>query len=235
MGETMLVVGARGLGRDLALHFGRLGWQVIVAARTPGDVERVAREVDGAGGRGVPLPCDLVDPRTLQPLVAQKIDLAVAAQAPGGRFGAKPLVEIDREELTRGFEVTLLGTWNLLHAIGPAMLAAGRGTFIQMGTSSGVRTKEGFAALGTLQAGLRALVQVAAREWRLHGVHVAYIPIDGPIESDRVRGYLAGHLDRALPPSEIAGACEYLHRQDPRAWTHELLLRPQRSDWTTPT
>ena len=28
---------------------------------------------------------------------------------------------------------------------------------------------------------------------------------------------------------------EYLHRQDPRAWTHELLLRPSQTEWTTPT
>ena len=41
--------------------------------------------------------------------------------------------------------------------------------------------------------------------------------------------------DRAVPQAEIARACEYLHRQDRRAWTHELVLRPTGSDWTAPT
>ena len=100
----------------------------------------------------------------------------------------------------------------------------------------GVRTKEGFAGLGAIQHGLRALVQVAAREWRAHGVHVVYLPIDAAIESERTREWITrGGAYHAIPQAEIARACEYLHRQDRRAWTHELLLRPPGGDWTAPT
>ena len=128
------------------------------------------------------------------------------------------------------------GTWNLLKAVGPRLLEQGRGTFLQIGTSSGVRTKEGFAALGAAQHGLRALVQVAAREWRARGVHVAYLPIDGAIASEKTRAWLERNgSGRAVPQEEIARACEYLHRQDPRAFTHELVLRPAETDWTGPT
>src|SRR5206468_3071635 len=177
------------------------------------------------------------DPRSLAALAARpRIDLVVSAQAAGGRFGAKPLVEIDDDELARGLATYVTGTWNLLKAVGPKLIAQGAGTFLQIGTSSGVRTKDGFAALGAAQHALRALVQVAAREWRGHGVHVAYLPVDGAIESERTRAWITKNGPaRALPPGEIARACEYLHRQDPRAWTHELLLRPHGTDWTTPT
>jgi NAD(P)-dependent dehydrogenase (short-subunit alcohol dehydrogenase family) len=228
--ERIAIVGVRKLGREIALHFAELKFEVVCCGRTGDTVEEVARAVDDAGGRGVPLVCDLLDPPSLKPL--GEADLVVAAQTAGGRFGAKPLVEIDVEELQRGFDAYLRGTWNLLQAIGPPMLARRRGTFLQIGTSSGVRTREGFAALGAVQAGLRALVQVAAREWRGSGVHVAYLPIDGGIES----GDLAARFgaDKLLPPREIARACEYLHRQEPRAWTHELLLRPVGGDWTAP-
>ena len=51
-----------------------------------------------------------------------------------------------------------------------------------------MRTKEGFAALGATHHGLRALVQVAAREWRARGVHVAYLPIDGAIIDPNPKG-----------------------------------------------
>ena len=114
------------------------------------------------------------------------------------------------------------------------MLARGRGTFLQIGTSSGVRTKEGFAALGAAQHALRALVQVAAREWRARGVHVAYLPIDGPIASERTRaaGFAA---ERLISPEAIAEACAFLHAQGPDAWTHELVLRPTGGDWSAPT
>jgi NADP-dependent 3-hydroxy acid dehydrogenase YdfG len=210
----------------------------VCAARTAADVERAADEVTRAGGQGVPVVCDLGDPALLAALVEgrDRVDLVIAAQTAGGRFGARPLLEIDGQELDQGYTAYLRGTWNLLKAVGPTLLAQKRGTFLQIGTSSGVRTKDGFAGLGAIQHGLRALVQVAAREWRGQGVHVAYLPIDGGIASDKTVSWMAkSGEDKAIPQDEIARACEYLHRQDPRAWTHELLLRPAQTDWTAPT
>lgn len=232
------MVGVRTLGNAIALHFAAQGWQVVCAARTRADVEAAAAAVDQAGGQGVPVVCDLSDRASLEAMVRDRarIDLCIAAQTAGGRFGALPMLEIPDEELDRGYAAHMRGTWNLLKAVGPKLVGQGAGTFLQIGTSSGVRTKEGFAGLGAVQHGLRALVQVAAREWRAHGVHVAYLPIDGAIESERTREWITrGGADRAIPQAEIAHACEFLHRQDRRAWTHELLLRPAGTDWSAPT
>jgi len=228
------MVGVRKLGRAVALHFARLGWRVLCASRTPSDVEAVAREVSAAGGEGVPAPCDLQRPETLARFGADPPDLVIAAQTMGGRFGALPLLEIPDNEMAQSLAAYPQATWNLLRAVGPAMLARGRGTFLQIGTSSGVRTREGFAALGASQHALRALIQVAAREWRAGGVHVAYLPVDGPIASERTRsaGVPPGRL---ISPEAIAEACAYLHRQPPDAWTHELVLRPTGGDWSAPT
>ena len=52
------------------------------------------------------------------------------------------------------------------------------------------------------------------------------------IESERSRQFLPE--DKSIPPREIARACQYLHEQDARAWTHELLLRPAAGDWSAP-
>ena len=238
MADTLVMVGVRTLGKAIAMHFAAQGWEVVCAARTRADVEAAAAAVDQAGGRGVPVVCDLHDPASLEAMVRgrTRVDLCVAAQTAGGRFGALPLVEIPDDELDRGYGAYMRGTWNLLKAVGPKLIEQGAGTFLQIGTSSGVRTKEGFAGLGAVQHGLRALVQVAAREWRTHGVHVAYLPVDGAIESERTQQWITrGGAHRAVPQAEIARACEYLHRQEQRAWTHELVLRPSGSDWTAPT
>jgi NAD(P)-dependent dehydrogenase (short-subunit alcohol dehydrogenase family) len=232
--ETLLIVGVRQLGRTVALHFARKGWRVLCASRTAGDVEALARDVTAAGGEGVPAPCDLQRPESLARFGQEALDLVVAAQTSGGRFGALPLLEIPQAELAQSLAAYPQGAWNLLRAVGPSMLARRRGTFLQIGTSSGVRTKEGFAALGAAQNALRALVQVAAREWRAQGVHVAYLPVDGPIASERTAagGFPPGRL---ITPEAIAAACAYLHQQTPDAWTHELLLRPTGGDWSAPT
>jgi len=234
MADTLLIVGVRKLGRTIALHFARKGWRVLCASRTAADVEALARDVTAAGGQGVPAVCDLQAPETLTRFAEAPPDLVVAAQTMGGRFGALPLVEIPSAELAQSLSAYPQGTWNLLRAVGPAMLARGSGSFLQIGTSSGVRTKEGFAALGAAQHALRALVQVAAREWRNRGVHVTYLPVDGPIGSERTRA--AGlPADRLISPEAIAEACAFLHAQRPDAWTHELVLRPTGGDWSAPT
>jgi NAD(P)-dependent dehydrogenase (short-subunit alcohol dehydrogenase family) len=240
MAETLVMVGVRTLGRALALHFARSGWRVVCASRTASDVEAVAAQVTAAGGEGVPVVADLSDRASLEKLVAAagRIDLCIASQTAGGRFGALSLLEIPDEELDRGYAAYLRGTWNLLKAVGPVLLGQKAGTFVQIGTASGVRTRDGFAALGAVQHGLRALVQVAAREWRRGGVHAVYVPIDGPIASDRTRDWLArspGGVETAVSQEAIARACEYLHRQDRQGWTHELVLRPIATEWTAPT
>ena len=231
------MLGVRSLGRTIALHFARQGWNVLCAARTQASVEALAAEVAQVGGRGVAITCDLRDMDSLRALTTHgRIDLCIVAQTAGGRFGARPLLETEDAELDRAFASYLRGTWNLLKTIGPLLVEQQSGTFLQIGTSSGVRTKAGFAPLGAAQHGLRALVQVAAREWRSQGVHVAYVPIDGGIESERSADWVARKgTDRAIPQDEIALACEYLHHQDRRAWTHELLLRPPGNDWLAPT
>lgn len=236
--QTVWIIGARTLGRALAMHFSATGWRVVVGSRTQADVDAVADAVTQQGGQARAVVCDLNQPATLRAVVASepRIDMCIAAQTAGGRFGALPLVEVPPEELQRGFEGYLSATFNLLQAVGPHMLARGSGTFVQVGTSSGVRTKAGYAALGAVQHGLKALLQVAAKEWRQSGVHVAYLPIDGAIQSDRTEAWIEKNgVARAIPQSSIAEACAYLHQQHPRGWTHELVLRPPGTEWTAPT
>jgi NAD(P)-dependent dehydrogenase (short-subunit alcohol dehydrogenase family) len=231
-----VIVGIRTLGRVLALRFARDGWDVVCAARTQSDVDALATDVTAAGGRGIAVRADLADPATLTALAAEPVDLCIAAQSAGGRFGSLPLLELPDDELDRSYQAYVRGTFHLLRTVGRSMVERGKGTFIQIGTSSGLRTKDGFAALGATQHGLKALVQVAAREWRTRGVHVAYLAIDGAIDSPKTQTWLASAgPDRGIPQDEIANACAYLHAQDRRAWTHEMVLRPTGGDWTAPT
>src|SRR5215510_9204894 len=108
MSETLVVVGVRTMGRAIALHFAKQGWRVVCGARTRADVEALAADVDAAGGRGVPVVCDLGDRASLEALVEKeatqgRVDICIAAQTAGGRFGSRDLLAIDDEELDRGY------------------------------------------------------------------------------------------------------------------------------------
>ncbi|HTQ13899.1 MAG TPA: NAD(P)-dependent oxidoreductase [Rhizomicrobium sp.] len=66
-GKTLFVTGAsRGIGRAIALRAARDGANVAVAAKTaqphpklPGTIYTAAREIEEAGGRALPLVCDI--------------------------------------------------------------------------------------------------------------------------------------------------------------------------------
>ena len=237
--RTLLVAGVKNLGRAVALHFARQGWNVVAAARTLSDVEALARDVKTAGGEGLGVQLDLADTASCAALVEQararfgRIDLCVASQTAGGRFGPVPIFEVTEDDLRRAFFGYPVNSLHLLQAVAKAQVAQGFGTFVQIGTSSGLRTKEGFAALGAAQHALRALIQVAARELRPKLVHVAYLAIEGGIDSGKSQGYVARvGVEKTLPQDEIARAVAYLHEQDARAWTHELSLKPAATDWS---
>ena len=218
---ALLVVGVRGLGAVIARHFAGKGWEVACAARTASEVAALAEETHGLG-----VVADLRDGASVERLCAQawerfgRIELVVAAQTSGARFGPQPVLELtDFDRALSGYPQATL---HLLQAAAPRLIVQGGGSFLQMGTGSGLRARAGFGGLSAAQAALRALCAVAALELKDQGVHVAWLAIEGGIE----RAGSARSADRSIPPEEIARAVEYLHGQEPRAWTSELSLRP---------
>ena len=66
-GKTLFISGgSRGIGRAIALRAARDGAQIALAAKTdqpnpklPGTIHTVAREIEAAGGRALPIACDI--------------------------------------------------------------------------------------------------------------------------------------------------------------------------------
>jgi NAD(P)-dependent dehydrogenase (short-subunit alcohol dehydrogenase family) len=221
--ERALIVGARGLGRELARHFAGRGWELVCAARTRSDVDALAREI---GGHGV--SADLADPASLRRLVADRgpFDLAVCAHTSGAPFRVGPVLEADPAHYAQRLQGSVLHSLHFLQAVAPSAK-----TVVQIGTTLAARVRPGFGALSSPQHALRALWQAAADELKPRGIHAVYLALEGQLATPESAAFVARHGEaRAIPPQEVALALEYLHRQDPRAWTHELALRPAASE-----
>ena len=75
-----------------------------------------------------------------------------------------------------------------------------------------------------------------AKDYGPRGVHVGHVVVDGVINGDMVRGFLADYLehlgeDGSLEPDAIAEAFWFLHSQPRNAWTFEVDLRPFKENW----
>ncbi len=208
-----LIVGVRGLGRELARELSQKGFHVTCAARTKADVDAVAAECGGTA-----LVADLYG----EPAFPE-VDLAICAHTSGAPFRVGPVLEAEPAHLEQRLR-SVVGALNFLQR-------AKAKTLIVIGTTLAPAPRPGFGALSAHQFALRALVSTAARELKPKGVHVAYLAIEGQLATMSSKEWMERHGSaRAIPPQEVAQAILYLHAQDLRAWTHELALRPAASE-----
>lgn len=166
MSGLLVVTGAsRGIGRAIAERGLARGLAVGAIARSADDLASLAALAPERVETGV---ADVRDAAA----VGAAVDAAVA------RFGAPTLVVaaagtlgpidrpwgLDAAALDEALAVTVTGTANLAAATVPAMLEAGRGTFVAVSASSASRVFPGWAAYGAAKAGLDAYVRYLADE-----------------------------------------------------------------------
>jgi NAD(P)-dependent dehydrogenase (short-subunit alcohol dehydrogenase family) len=177
-GQTALVTGATSnIGRAIALAFAAEGALVAVSGRDPGRGAAVVKEIAAAGGRAHFVPADL------DGSAGRSRELAELATATlGGRIGIlvnnaaiyPGAVTPDTDEATfdRVYAVNVKAPFFLTAAVAPAMVAAGGGVIINLG-SWGARLGIPVGALYTSTKGaLETLTRSWAAEFGPSGVRV---------------------------------------------------------------
>ncbi|OGK83099.1 MAG: hypothetical protein A2X52_04305 [Candidatus Rokubacteria bacterium GWC2_70_16] len=229
-GQVALVTGAgRGIGRAVALGLAREGAAVVLAARTARELDEVAHEIEGAGGRALAVPTDVREEPAVAALVRRaleasgRIDLLVAA-AGAAAFG--PLGETAPSAWDEMMAVNLRGPFLCCRAVLPAMVQQRSGTIILIGSVVTSRTLPGSAAYTASKYGLLGLARVLAEELRPHGVRVGVLSA-GAVDTalwDAVPSPPA--RSRMLRPEQVAEAALLMAAQAPTATLEEITLLP---------
>ena len=230
-GKTAAVLGVGpGLGAAVARRFAREGFAVALMARREESVAGAREEIEGAGGRALPVSADATDPASV---AAAFDEVRSSLGAPevfvynAGAFQMGGILDLSPEKFDECFKANCAGAFYAAQQVLPAMVEAGRGTVLLTGATAALRGGARFSALAVGKFGLRALAQSMAREFGPQGVHVAHVVVDGQIDTPRVREMSPGREDHTmLSPDAIAETYWQLHSQDRTAWTLELDLRP---------
>jgi NAD(P)-dependent dehydrogenase (short-subunit alcohol dehydrogenase family) len=227
--DTLLVFGARNLGRVLARELSAKGWRVAAVARTEATIEQLKDEVPEAVG----LIGDAGNPDDVERIFADvgDVDLVVNAITTTPSFGG-PIHEAPPEALDAYVGTLLPGIFNVLRIGGRVLAGQGRGTLVQVTGGSARRGNPGRGPWAAAAFATRALAQSQAAELREQGVHVALLVVDAIIESEKTQQWLEDEPpEKSASMEDVARAIEYLHEQSPRAWTHELQLTPALERW----
>jgi NAD(P)-dependent dehydrogenase (short-subunit alcohol dehydrogenase family) len=233
MPKTAVVLGARNLGGAVLAHLLDRGWQGAAIARSDDSLTGVRER--GALG----LTADASEPDDLRAALARvRAELAApdlivnavsAARPPrsGGSFGGGPLTEATLEDM-RGWASAVSEQAFVFLSEGLRALTDG-GTLVQVTGGSSRRALPGRGLWSAGAQATRALVQTAAQELREQHVHAALLIVDATISSPKTG---EDDSDRTADQRLIAEAVEFLAEQEPRAWTHELVLTPAGDRWT---
>jgi NAD(P)-dependent dehydrogenase (short-subunit alcohol dehydrogenase family) len=225
---TVIGVGP-GLGAALARRFAA-EYAVALVARGEDKLAGFVREINTAGGTALAVPADVSKEQDItgaferirRELGDTEVLLYNAAMRP---FGT--LMETKPSTFENTWRVGAFGAFLASQQVVPAMLQKQRGTILFTGATAGVKPFATSAAFGPAKFAMRGLAHVMARDLGPKGIHVAWINVDGAIDTPFIRQRFAQIKDEdMLKPSAIAETYWHLAHQDPSAWTLDIDLRP---------
>jgi len=216
--KILITGGASGIGRSTASLFLREGAAVAVLDRSAG------------GSEGVFVPGDVADPDSVQ----QAVPAAVAALGgldgvvnAAGIFSAAGLADTTADLFSRTLAVNLTGTFLVVQAAAPILLASGApATIVNIGSGVGITpTGPGSTAYVASKGGVIAMTKALAMELA-PSVRVNVV-CPGMVDTPMTQGFLrnaAGAVEpelaaryalrRPAAPEEIAAAILFLTSAD---------------------
>ena len=216
-GRTALVTGAsRGIGAAVARRLAASGARVALLARSKDALRALANEL---GGGAVGLACDVRDTVTLARALDQLPDLLDGAPSivvnNAGAFFIAPARDTSVEAFAETIAVNLTAPFAVVRGLLPAMIGAGGGHVVTIGSVADRATFPGNAAYAASKYGLRALHEVLRMELRATGVRVSLVspgPVNtdlwNPIDPDQRPGFTA-RADM-LSPDAVAEAVHWV-------------------------
>ena len=192
-GRTAVVTGGgRGIGAATGRALASAGARVVLAARSSGEIEKVAREIGEAGGEAIAVPCDVTDESAIARLRAAteaRFGPAGILVSNAGVATSAPLARVTLEDWNRLFAVNATGPFLCAREFAPGMVEGGWGRIVHVASLAG---RTGAPYISTYASTKHALVgltrslgaELAARGVTVNAVCPGYV--DTPMTDESI-------------------------------------------------
>lgn len=224
-GNTAVIIGGTGeLCGAIAEGFAAAGAHVVVVGRDATKAEARLSKIKASGGSGEFAVCEATDKSALTALrdkllARGPIDILING---AGTNSPTPFLEIAESEIDRILNVNVKSVILGCQVFGEAMVKAGRGSIINLGSESALTPLSRVFTYSASKAAVHNLSKNLAREWASKGVRVnTLVPGFFPAEQnrkvlspDRVASILAKTpMGRFGEARELVGAALFLASQ----------------------
>ena len=207
-GRLAVVTGAsRGIGAATAAAMAAAGARVVLAARDRQALDAVAGRIKDAGGQATPVPTDVSNEAAVQRLFAEvtAVGPVAALVCAAGVLTPARFAETTSAMWDETLRVNLTGTFLCCRAAFTAMVPAGEGRIVTLGSLSGVYATEkfpGLAAYNVSKYGVIGLTEAIAVEGKPHGISAICLS-PGAVDTEMLRRANPA-LRPGLTPDDVA-------------------------------
>jgi NAD(P)-dependent dehydrogenase (short-subunit alcohol dehydrogenase family) len=230
-GRVVIVCGAGSSGAGLsngeaAAHaYARAGARIAVLDVRPGEAERVAQEIESAGGSAVPVRADVTsedDVAAAVSTVRQQLGVPHVLHNNVGVARMGSILDTDLESWNRSVQLNLTSAYLTCRHVLPPMLAAGRGVITNVSSVASIRdTGYVYPAYNSSKAGVNQLTVSLALTYAARGIRANALLlglIDTPLVTTQItdggeaiaRRHAASPTGRMGCPEDVANAAVFL-------------------------
>jgi short-subunit dehydrogenase len=215
---TAVVTGAsRGIGRATALRLAQ-SYDIVAVARSGGQLDTLANEVDAAGGTCRTIAMDITDPRAVSSLASIEAEVLVNN---AGMGVLRPLLELTRDEWIRMVDLNFNALFDVTRALVPGMVKRRSGHIVVIGSITGRSPFAGGTCYAATKAAANSFAESLMLELRDAGVKVSVVN-PGSVSttfSDR------DNSSWALAASDVAEAIASILDTPPTVLVHKVEIR----------
>ncbi len=222
--RVAVVTGAgKGIGAGTAQALAEAGADVVVAARTPEDLDRTVATVEAAGQRALAVPTDVLERDQLEHLVAAAVEafgrIDILVNNAGG-WPPQPAMRTGEAAFEQALRFNVVSPFLLTRFVVPVMVeTAGGGAIVNISSRAASMVQPNFTAYGTAKAALSFMTRQMATELapkiRINAIEVGGVETDAlasVLTDDTIRAQMEQNtpMGRVGQPADVAACVVYL-------------------------